>query len=232
MKTLLSAFLLMSLVACSGSKSTNESDSQTGVELADTEEFVEEEDFQEDEVADNLEEEVADEFEPSEEEATADAMTEEAPEVIEDEAPEAMAAKESFEDEAPAAISGESATWSVASNETLMLIAFKIYGDYDRWRELASMNRNVLGSSNNVSAGMQLNYKVPAEPFVWNPEGNPYLIKRGDTLAKISTTTYGTRKFWRNIFDNNRPLIKNPHEIFAGFTLYTPIIDGRGVANQ
>ena len=56
------------------------------------------------------------------------------------------------------------------------------------------------------------------------------VIKRGDTLGTISSDTYGTMKFWRNIWDNNRPLIKDPNVIFAGFTIYTPILQARDVA--
>ena len=31
---------------------------------------------------------------------------------------------------------------------------------------------------------------------------------------------------------NNKPLIKNPNKIYAGFTIYTPIIEGREVATE
>ena len=113
-----------------------------------------------------------------------------------------------------------------------MIIAFKIYGDYDRWRDLARWNSGKVGPNHSISRGMQIQYEVPNQKFVWNPEGNPYLIRSGDTLGTISRDKYGTTAYWKNIWQNNTPLIKNPNRIFAGFTIYTPLIEGRGVANS
>lgn len=121
--------------------------------------------------------------------------------------------------------------YTVQKNETLMLIAFKLFGDYEQWKQLANLNRDVLGNTNNVKAGMVLKYIAPVEPFVWNPEGNPYLIKTGDTLGQISTNVYQTSKKWKLLWDNNRPLIKDPNKIFAGFTIYYPELN-RDVASE
>lgn len=122
--------------------------------------------------------------------------------------------------------------YTVQRNETLMLIAFKLFGDYEKWRDLARWNSNQLNGSTNISVGMQLKYMRSGPEFVWNPEGNPYLIKRGETLGIISDNVYQTPRYWRDIWQNNKPLIKDPNVIFAGFTIYTPILDGRGVANN
>lgn len=217
-------FLSLGLVACSGfgSKSSDDAtDADVGVELAQTEEFSDEL-----EGGDILADE---EFEDALSEDTADS-------VIAGDQMDEMNSMSADSDgmeitETTYEGSGTEATWTVSESETLMIIAFKIYGDYDRWREIARLNRGTLGGNNNVTSGMTLRYNSPAQPFVWNPEGNPYLIKLGDTLGSISSTTYGTKRFWKNIWDNNRPLIKDPNKIFAGFTLYTPTID-REVANQ
>lgn len=122
---------------------------------------------------------------------------------------------------------GEQGLYTVKKNETLMMIAFKIYGDYGKWKLLSDLN-----GSTGVTAGMQIKYNKPSEAFDWSPEGNPYLIKSGDTLGTVSSSTYGTPQYWKNIWHNNRPLIKDPNKIFAGFTIYTPLIEGRGVAND
>ena len=92
------------------------------------------------------------------------------------------------------------------------------------------MNKKMLNGKQKVTKGMVLKYKSPMEKFVWNPEGNPYLINHGDTLGSISHTTYGTKKHWKDIWNNNKPMIKNPNKIFAGFTLYTPELKARDVA--
>lgn len=220
MKLLLNVFLLLGLVACSGSKSTNETtEADVGVELAQTEEFSD--------VLEGGDMVANEEFENILSEDTADSVI----------AGDQAATNEDYGtaspvDTAPMGMNlGAESTWTVSENETLMIIAFKIYGDYDRWRDIANLNRDKLSGGYSLAQGMTLKYNTPAEPFIWNPEGNPYLIKLGDTLGTISTTTYGTKKHWKDIWDNNRPLIKDPNKIFAGFTLYTPNLD-REVANQ
>lgn len=197
MKSLLFILVLMGLVSCSGSKSTKE------VQGKDAGiELADSEEFAEeggeDVVAGNLEEPMTD--------APAEAMQASTP-MIE--------------------ATGEQDIYTVQKNETLMMIAFKLYGDYGKWKQLSELN-----GMTNVQAGQQIKYNKPSEPFVWSPEGNPYLIKSGDTLGTISNTTYGTIKYWKNIWNNNKPLIKDPNKIFAGFTIYTPLIEGRDVAND
>lgn len=107
----------------------------------------------------------------------------------------------------------------VQKNETLMMIAFKLYGDYSKWRRLAKMNKKHI-KNGIVMAGKTIRYRKPSQEFNWQPQGNPYLIKTGDTLGKISNDVYGSQKKWRSIWDNNRPMIKDPNRIFAGFTIY------------
>lgn len=121
-------------------------------------------------------------------------------------------------------------TYVVQKNETLMMIAFKLYGDYGRWKELAAQNQGVLKGSTTLRNGMNLSYEAPAEEFVWNPQGSPYLIRTGDTLGGISKQVYTTEKKWKLLWENNKPLIKDPNKIYAGFTIYYQ--DGREVASQ
>ena len=103
-----------------------------------------------------------------------------------------------------------------------MLMAFNLYGDYSKWKLLRDLNPGI--SSGGLRVGQSIKYRVPDAPFVWSPAGKPYLIQRGDTLGTISNQKYGTTKKWRELYENNRPMIKNPNLIFAGFTLY--YIDG------
>lgn len=127
----------------------------------------------------------------------------------------------------PTAIA-EVGQYTIEKNDTLMLIAFKIYGDYGKWKELEQMNPEF--SPGKLKEGQVLKYNPPMEKFVWSPQGNPYLIKSGDTLGIISKDVYGIEKRWKEIFDNNRPMIKDPNLIFAGFTLY--YIPDRNVASE
>lgn len=126
---------------------------------------------------------------------------------------------------------GDELTYTVQPNETLMLIAFKLYGDYSRWKEIAQLNQDKLAGGTNISTGTQLRYNSAGSGFSWSPQGNPYLIQRGDTLSLISDKVYGTIMKWRKIWDNNRPLIKDANKIYVGFTIYYVPEEGRDVAS-
>ena len=205
--------LLLVLSACSGSKQANSVSPETPqIELSDAtgepaDEFVENS---------TPAEEAALTAEP------ADATLETELSSADDSAPVIAA-----EDTAPLASEATAVTtttgvdgeYIVQKNETLMMIAFKLYGDYGKWRDLASRNSGTL-KGGPVRAGMKIKYDMPSESFAWNPQGNPHLIRTGDTLGKISTEKYGTVKKWKSLWDNNRPLIKDPNRIFAGFTIY------------
>lgn len=139
-----------------------------------------------------------------------------------DDAAPVISSEEAPSEAAPVAstsLSGNHGEYVVQKNETMMMIAFKLYGDYGKWRNLTARNAKLL-KGGNVRAGMKLQYDMPSEEFNWNPQGNPHLIRTGDTLSKISGQVYGSQKKWKSIWDNNRPLIKNPNRIFAGFTIY------------
>lgn len=113
-------------------------------------------------------------------------------------------------------LNGPMEKYKVQKGETLMMIAFKIYGDYHKWKDIKGWNNEV----KMVKEGVELNYVAPEQKFGWSPVGLPYLVKSGDTLGTVSLDKYGTPKKWRAIYENNRPLIKNPNLIFAGFTIY------------
>lgn len=121
-------------------------------------------------------------------------------------------------------------TYKVQKSETLMLVAFKLYGDYSRWKELKELNKDKIKNGMMVRAGMELKYVVGGDEFVWDQKGNPHLIRHGDTLGLISKTVYGKIKRWKDIWNNNKPMIKDPNKIFAGFTLYY-IPDSKTVAS-
>jgi nucleoid-associated protein YgaU len=120
----------------------------------------------------------------------------------------------------PGAEPGSIQYYTVKKNETLMLVAFNVFGDYRQWKQLAKWNGDVLKADNNLSAGMKLKYYAPAKHFAWDHKGNPYLISKGDTLGRISNKVYQTPAKWRVLWENNKPMIQNPDLIFAGFTLY------------
>lgn len=212
--------LSLSLVSCSGSKSAQQVSEETPqIELSADEEVIE-----------PTEELAATSTEPqTEPQEVADVTAEMEPVVenstLENPAPTPEPVQETVSTE------GELRTYEVQQNETLMMIAFKIYGDYGRWKEIANQNQDQLKGTLMIRPGMRLSYVAPAEEFSWNPQGNPYLLKMGDTLGGISKEVYSTASKWKLIWENNRPLIKDPNKIYAGFTIYY-LDDGREVANE
>lgn len=120
------------------------------------------------------------------------------------------------------------ADYQIERGDTLMIIAFKLYGDYTQWKSLRELNPNV--SAVSLAEGTSLKYTVPSEKFVWNPQGSPYLIKDGDSLGSISSDKYGTTSKWKLLYENNKPMIQDPNLIFAGFTLY--YVPERDVASE
>lgn len=213
--------IALTTVACSGSKSAQKVDEETPqIELSSTDEFAE-----------NPSEETV--VEDSPEEGTSEATPNENTEEVVVNNNEPLVQESNLENISPA-ISSENGTekqYTVQKNETLMMIAFKIYGDYRRWKDIANVNTGSLKGNSTVKSGMVLNFIAPAEEFVWNPQGNPYLIKTGDTLGSISKEVYTTTSKWKVLWENNRPLIKDPNKIYAGFTIYY-LESGREVANQ
>jgi nucleoid-associated protein YgaU len=54
------------------------------------------------------------------------------------------------------------------------------------------------------------------------PEGTFYDVKPGDTLSKIAKQFYGDANQYHQIFEANRPMLKDPDEIYPGQKLRIP----------
>lgn len=53
-------------------------------------------------------------------------------------------------------------------------------------------------------------------------QGTRYVTKSGDNLAKIAQQVYGDRGLWKDIYEQNKELIKNPNVIYANMQLILP----------
>lgn len=49
-----------------------------------------------------------------------------------------------------------------------------------------------------------------------------YIVRKGDSLSKISKQMYGDTKLWKKIFEANRDKVKNPDLIYPGQELIIP----------
>jgi nucleoid-associated protein YgaU len=227
--------LSLTLVSCSGSKSSQPVKEETPqVELSDADEFIENPSGEPAAITESeatpAEEPVAEaspEVAAAEPDTASDLVIEEEPVAATEPTTSAQVASTPH---AATSLSDSMMEYKVQKNETLMMIAFKLYGDYGWWKKLAGWNQDKLKGGQIVREGQSLKYMAPSEEFVWNPQGLPYLIRQNDTLGLISKSVYQTPKKWKLIWENNRPLIKNPNLIFAGFTIYY-LENGREVAS-
>jgi nucleoid-associated protein YgaU len=232
--------LSLSLVACSGSKSAQKvNEEPPQIELSDADEFIENpSDAPVDSASlaqtnEAVTEATTNELTPVETTpAPVDQTVTEAP-VVDEMSPIVESKSEATPEisTTSSVAAGTMQEYKVQKNETLMMIAFKLYGDYAKWKTLAAQNQKALKGGQMVREGMTLQYSAPAQEFVWNPQGLPYLIRTGDTLGGISKTVYTTSKKWKLIWNNNKPLIKDPNLIFSGFTIYY-LENGREVASD
>jgi hypothetical protein len=101
-----------------------------------------------------------------------------------------------------------------------MKIAFEYYGDVYKWRTIYEANRARIPNPHAVPPGTQLTIEKPVEPVQIDRTGEKYLIRPGDHLGKISTAIYGTCKRWKEIWEKNKLLIRDPNHIFSGFYIY------------
>lgn len=119
--------------------------------------------------------------------------------------------------------SGNMETYTVKSGDTLMKIAFTIYGDIDRWKDLQEWNSGKIKKAAALRRGMKLKYEAPMSAFEPEQHAHTYTIKKGDTLANIADEVYGRKMKYKKLQNYNSKLIRNPNRIFAGFTIYYDI---------
>lgn len=134
-------------------------------------------------------------------------------------------AMEVAEDNGSSATTGATEEYRVKAGDTLMKIAFTIYGDIDRWKDLRDWNQAAIKNASQLKVGTKLTYETPLQAFNAEERAHSYLIKQGDTLAGIADEVYGRKMKYRKLQRYNQKLIKNPNRIFAGFTIFYDITD-------
>jgi phage tail protein X len=121
--------------------------------------------------------------------------------------------------------------YTVQRGDTLMLISFKVYGDYSKWKVLLELNKDILQNGSNLEAGIELNYVADKNDFE-TPQGLPYLIKNADTLTKISFKVYGKTRWWDEIYFNNQRMIRDPNKLYSGFVIYYPEVESLEIVQK
>jgi hypothetical protein len=114
----------------------------------------------------------------------------------------------------------DSVEYIIQENDTLMSIAYRLYGDYRKWRNINNINGGLL-SELNLKLGLKILVPTPNRSRKRKEKnGIPYVLQKGDTLRTVSTHAYQTPKHWKYIWNNNKSSIIDPDLIFEGFTVY------------
>jgi len=70
------------------------------------------------------------------------------------------------------------------------------------------------------------NDKAPASaPMPKSSGSQQYVVKAGDTLARLSEQFYSSPNKWEKIFEANKDILKNPNYIYIGMKLMIPADD-------
>lgn len=114
--------------------------------------------------------------------------------------------------------------YKVQANDSLSIIAEKVYGDKMLWPVLAQANN--IKNPNLIYADTSL--KIPSKEEAGKVQSamsqTSYKVEAGDTLFKIAETVYGDGSRWRLIDSANKVgrLPNGNPLIFAGNTLVIP----------
>ncbi len=115
--------------------------------------------------------------------------------------------------------SGKTESYIVKRGDTLMKIAFQKFGNVYRWREILNANSSQIPNFNQLTPGIELTIHGVIYVAI-EQDGEIYLIRKGDTLVKISRTLYGSTQYWSNLWRKNSLLIRDPNKIYADFQMY------------
>jgi hypothetical protein len=130
---------------------------------------------------------------------------------------------------APPVQVGETITYVVRYGENLWGIAYNFYGSMSSAAigRIIRANRDYLRATNNaVSEGTVLILPVqgmrsPASRAHLG-RADLYLVREGDTLASIAEALLGDASRWPEIFEANRPWVRNANNIVSGQWLVIP----------
>lgn len=117
---------------------------------------------------------------------------------------------------------GSKMSYVVQRGDTLASIATKIYGDMNKWREIAEFTG--MANPNMIYPGDVVYYQLTDQTMAFASayESMPkseVVVQPGDTLSTISSRVLGSSQDWKLIWRQNDN-IDNPDVLVVGQTLY------------
>lgn len=87
--------------------------------------------------------------------------------------------------------------------------------------DVAEREKAILVIGNTKGVG-KVNDQITVASQAPQPQSQFYEVKSGDTLSKIAKQFYGDASKYSAIYDANRPMLKDPDEIYPGQMLRIP----------
>jgi nucleoid-associated protein YgaU len=117
---------------------------------------------------------------------------------------------------------GSKMSYIVQKGDTLGKIAARIYGDSNKWTEIA--NFTGLANPRLIYPGDVVYYQLTEQSMQFastyeSVQRSEVQIQQGDTLATIAGRVFGNSSLWKLIWRHN-DMIDNPDRLTAGTTLY------------
>jgi LysM repeat protein len=127
---------------------------------------------------------------------------------------------------------GSKMPYIVQSGDTLARISTKVYGQPNRWADIAELS--ALANPSKIFPGDVIYYQLTEETlaFATNYESLPkqeIVVSAGDTLTSISSRVYGSAMDWKLIWRHNDN-ISNPDRLNPGTVIVYP--DTRAFASN
>jgi nucleoid-associated protein YgaU len=128
---------------------------------------------------------------------------------------------------------GSKMPYIVQSGDTLAKISSKIYGQPNRWADIAELSS--LPNPGRIFPGDVVYYQLTEETlaFATKYEGLPrqeVVVGAGDTLTSISARVYGSPMDWKILWRHNDG-IQNPDKLDPGTVLIYPNTSGISASN-
>ena len=117
---------------------------------------------------------------------------------------------------------GSKMSYVVSRGDTLATIATKIYGDMEKWREIAEFTG--MANPNMIYPGDVVYYQLTDQTMAFasayeQVSRSEVVVQPGDTLSTISANVMGSSQDWKMIWRQNDN-IDNPDVLTVGQTIY------------
>jgi len=124
---------------------------------------------------------------------------------------------------------------TIRRNETLSSISKKYYGDQNAWPIIKQANPGL--SERRLKPGLEIvipdlagKRRVGRRPSTRRPAAGPaagggrwYVVRSGESLARIAKREYGVERRWKQIYAANRSRLRSENSVREGQRIFLPV---------